>query len=1170
MPLLEADTLAPVGLAPQFGAAEPEAPATYSWLEIGEAALRDNTLVSFFLDAKHRNADLMLDASPGYEIGDDDFAGYEGFESDLVWAKSPAHLARIKQRIDDERQAHEVLGNSGWAGLAASLGSGIIDPVNLIPVGGSLARSATIGRRMWESTKLAGRAGLLSSVAGEAVLQNTQMTRDTNDALFAIGASTFLSGALGAGVGLLAPANRAAIGEAFKRDVLATRAEFLGPQGGGGSGGAAAARTETLADVTLTGAGGIEKLQAHGAVVGTPLGRLVSSPVLEARQVARELAETAYHFEGEAKGIAAPQAVETKVKGWQGNLYRGLKALDEAFLKHRFGEKVFAGRLRAGVEDVTGQASPNQLSHERFKARVAYAMRRKDQDPGMPEVAQAARDLRREVFDPLKAQAIELELLPPNIEPSTADSYLTRLFDTERITARRGDWDQRVFDYFARARDHAKSEGGAKAKKWKTLADNAQANVERTEKVLQELDDAVVKEPTRLASWLVKQGGLRDHGGELKAMDARIARPGLVNSKGLPFDEAARMAQDAGYLPTKHGPDGPERATINDLLDALRDDLAGFNRYSEADAIQLEAFRSTDKAKLKAARESLIRERNASRRQATRYANMVDEHQDLMQMTDADLKDMVRQMTDDLLHRGGAAYRDLTVNIRGSLKPRTFHIPDKMIEDFLENDIDRIARSYVRQMSADIELARAFGRPDMSDQLDEVRRGYAKARVGVDDPKALKVLDQRMADDVADVEAMRDRLRGTYGAPRDPNSLMVRGFRVARGVNYMRLLGGATLSSLADVGSIAMRHGMGRVFSKGLAPFMTNLKAVRMSMDEVRRVGTALDVVLDTRAHSIAEIGDDFGRHSKFERAIQWGQNKFGLLNLLSGWTAVMKQVDGLVSQTRILEDVEKWAKGTATKKAQKRLAWLGIDFDMATRINLMAQKHAQVDPGIRVANTLRWDDREAVDALRAALAKDIDTSIVTPGIGDRPLWMSSEWGKVVGQFRSFTLAATSRITAEGFQRRDWEVLQGISLMVALGMLSYWTKMKLAGREVSDDPEVWIKEGVDRSGVTGVIFEGHNMLEKLLGVTLVGDAPSSRFAGRNWEAAIGGPTVDAGGDVIRILNRIADGEWTAADTHRVRKALPANNVFWLRGLFDAIEEGVNEGLDVPDRRKAKR
>ena len=57
-------------------------------------------------------------------------------------------------------------------------------------------------------------------------------------------------------------------------------------------------------------------------------------------------------------------------------------------------------------------------------------------------------------------------------------------------------------------------------------------------------------------------------------------------------------------------------------------------------------------------------------------------------------------------------------------KARTFEIPDKLIEDFLENDIEVLIRHHTKTMGTDIELTRKFGDVSMSKVLDEVTQEY--------------------------------------------------------------------------------------------------------------------------------------------------------------------------------------------------------------------------------------------------------------------------------------------------------------------------------------------------------------------------------------------------------------------------------------------------------------
>jgi hypothetical protein len=60
---------------------------------------------------------------------------------------------------------------------------------------------------------------------------------------------------------------------------------------------------------------------------------------------------------------------------------------------------------------------------------------------------------------------------------------------------------------------------------------------------------------------------VQDTGGDVLAIIGdRRSRPGLINSRGLPLDEAALKAWEAGYF------FGPERPSINDLLDLIEQD----------------------------------------------------------------------------------------------------------------------------------------------------------------------------------------------------------------------------------------------------------------------------------------------------------------------------------------------------------------------------------------------------------------------------------------------------------------------------------------------------------------------------------------------------------------------------------------------------------------------
>jgi hypothetical protein len=517
---------------------------------------------------------------------------------------------------------------------------------------------------------------------------------------------------------------------------------------------------------------------------------------------------------------------------------------------------------------------------------------------------------------------------------------------------------------------------------------------------------------------------------------------------------------------------------------------------------------------------------------------------------------------------GGAPGRssyDITPNLRGPLKERTLNVPDVVIEDFLENDAERVARIYTRTMAADVELARAFGRADMTDTIESVKGSYepimARTKDGPEQAKLKKAMDR----DVRDLEAMRDRIRGTYGVPDNPMGLATRSMRSLRTINYLRMLGGMTLSAIPDVARPIMVHGLSRVMGDGVGPLLKNLKAVKLSGAETKLAGTALDMVLDSRAQQLADVFEDFGRYSKVERALSYAGEKMGVASGMSLWNAGMKQFVGLVTQARTLRAIVEGA----TPAEARRLAFLGIDQDMSERVAKQFKKHGDKQDGVWLANTGEWTDAEAAAAYRGALAKEVDLVIATPG-QEKPLWLSSELGKTIGQFKTFTFSSMSRVMLNSLQQRDANALQGFVAAVALGMLAYQVKSAVAGKSTSDDPKKWISEGLDQSGTMGWIFEANNIAEKVTrgraGINpALGVEGASRYADRNITDTLLGPSVGTVNDAANIVGSAAEGKLSRSDLHKARRLLPFQNLFYLRWLFNHAEDEAGDAAGLPEK-----
>lgn len=570
---------------------------------------------------------------------------------------------------------------------------------------------------------------------------------------------------------------------------------------------------------------------------------------------------------------------------------------------------------------------------------------------------------------------------------------------------------------------------------------------------------------------------------------------------------------------------------------------------------------------------------------------------------DIDVDDLADQIIDRIistpagrLHYDAAAHGDMnvrrrgsteTVGLRGSLKGRVFNIPDELIEPWLESDIDVLSHVMARSLGADIELMRRFGEVEVGEKsirAKEIVEEYARLAENAPNAAARTKLNKERNAVLRDLKGMNDRLRGTYALPTNPDGIVSRGARAVVSLNYLRLLGGMTLSAIPDLARIVMVHGLTRTFRDGFVPMIKNFNTIALARAEAQRAGTALDWLMDTRTMAMADLMEDYGRHSGPERLVKGATANFGIVSLMAPWNSALKQFSSLITINKVLGNAETLAKGGELSPGDlEAMASLNIDANMARRIWETFEAGGGVkDSGSYIPNTQTWGDglegearanaRTAADALLGAIKIETDRVIVTPG-QEKPLMTSTELGRVFFQFKSFALASTQRTLVAGLQQRDAAVINGAMLALSLGALTYYVKETAAGRDIAsltDDPEVWAAEAFDRSGLAGWFMEANNIAEKAtrgtVGLSALTGKQLSRYASRNAAGALLGPTFGATADFLQATGNLAAGDFRASDTRAVRRLLPYQNLFYVRQLLDEVEGAVNSAFGIPERK----
>jgi len=493
--------------------------------------------------------------------------------------------------------------------------------------------------------------------------------------------------------------------------------------------------------------------------------------------------------------------------------------------------------------------------------------------------------------------------------------------------------------------------------------------------------------------------------------------------------------------------------------------------------------------------------------------------------------------------------------LKGALKQRVFTIDDELVEEFLQSDIELLGGRYLKNVAPDSEIALRFGDINMTSQIKDIEDAWSAKIEKAKTPKEARKMEKAKNRDIRDVAAMRDRIRGTYGNI-DPDNPWVRIGRTSRDLNYLRFMGGVIASSIPDAARIIMTEGIVNTFRNGLVPMIKAQKGFKVASSEARAYGIGTDSLMGGRAEIIADVADYSQGGTAFERGVRSMAGSFGKINLMDYWTAGVKQLHAVTMQNRIIPELR-------AGKYDKRLGNLGIDEGNAKGIGKQLSKYAEQIDGVWIANTSKWDNPDLALIYGGALRKESDRVIVIPG-QEKPLFMSTELGKSIFQFRSFMFSATQRMMIAGIQGQDAHFMQGVVGLTTLGMMSYAFKQWDAGRELSDDPRDWVVEGIDRSGVLGIVMEANNTMEKIsnnnFGIRpMLGTAtPASRFASRSRSEAFLGPSFGSLLETtLKVAGASADGEeWKESDTRTLRRLLPYQNLLIFRQALDKVEEEI--------------
>jgi len=501
----------------------------------------------------------------------------------------------------------------------------------------------------------------------------------------------------------------------------------------------------------------------------------------------------------------------------------------------------------------------------------------------------------------------------------------------------------------------------------------------------------------------------------------------------------------------------------------------------------------------------------------------------------------------------------------GPLKERTFAPPSNTVDEFLVKNAETVWNDYIDQITPSLHLKEKFGSIDLKEELEDIAYDYDVAILKAKTSKKAKNLTKEKKQTLRDLNAMVESLHGRYKAPPDPQAFLSKAGQMLRAFNYVTLLGMMTVSAIPDIGNIVLRHGL-KSFTKGLIKVASMSKGMKLSMQQMKTMGMTADLVNNITAEKRAMLDNNYALTTRADRVMQKATSTFSKATGMTHWNAYWKQFTGFIYSNNIIEDAYKISKGTLDKKKITQYARGGLSKkDMGNIAKAMGAQETSKMDGTFIPNPEEWADQALAQRFKSALSKEVDSTIVTPSIGDMPLVSRGELGRLILQFKSFAMSANNKIILATLDDFSAQKMIGILSMVMLGGLSQIARDAAKGKETDLSSEEGIRKFMDnaiaRSGALAHYGDVGGMVEKLLGgkfnpIPKFSEAPLDRYASRNTLGSILGPSAGRVEDVSKVAAAIAAGEWRESDARAMRRMAAFNNVSWMYRGFNKIEEAI--------------
>lgn len=502
---------------------------------------------------------------------------------------------------------------------------------------------------------------------------------------------------------------------------------------------------------------------------------------------------------------------------------------------------------------------------------------------------------------------------------------------------------------------------------------------------------------------------------------------------------------------------------------------------------------------------------------------------------------------------------------RGASKDRLWTFiddADLYRTNFAVKDIEAIANSYISGPLADIDFFRKYGTFDVDEIANKLRTAIdsriLKSGVDIDDltSEALRKTDK-------DLELFKNMLRRVRGTYMDPNSPLPGSTQRVlmdniKKFNNLRIGGGFAIKSLPDIGRSVMFLGLKRAYGPTIQGYVGRnaqlLEQLKASQRELSTIGVGNEINSSQIISQYTNTSMTNITGNAFTDLLGKANNSMFILNGLSVWNQHMKRVAGVGVVDKIIHSGAMRKAGKLSEKEMANIRRLGISDRDLDDIYSEYLKHGQSYKGVHLLNFQNWSKkaRSSMDSsgltldrkMQLAVKREVDTIIVTPGKGDVPLIMENSYVSMIGQYRTFPIAAMMRQTVPLAQNMNKNAMAGLFISMGAGIIASQYSSFARGTQHNDDSwEDYLWESLEDTGNLSTIGEFGNFAQMI----------------QKGNPALGGPTLTGAIDVGKTIAGMSNPE--GMNEFEIRAAQRLVPMFGLYQMVKALPVGVATGFE---------